>query len=157
MHKHLMVHLPDTALTANGTVNWYRSFTSAGSSITYATYIASIDYNSAVIEWIPGEPVTKSMTIHCSLISKEHQTQKSGCWEWTKTTSSSSVINLGQYWFYYGESEVKLDIDKVTTDLKYNGGKLPDKAILEQVGNTVKYAQMLNQRLNTLTRSLFAL
>ena len=130
-------------LTANGTVNYTEVLVSAGSSITY-TYIASIDYTPAVIEWIPGEPVAKKHdhTLQPNFEGTSHG-QKSGCWEWTKTTFSSSVINLGQYWFYYGEfSEVKLDIDKVTTDLKYNGGKLPDKATLEQVGNTVKYVNV---------------
>ena len=130
-------------LTANGTVNYTEVLVSAGSSITY-TYIASIDYTPAVIEWIPGEPVTKKHdhTLQPNFEGTSYG-QKSGCWEWTKTTFSSSVINLGQYWFYYGEfSEVKLDIDKVTTDLKYNGGKLPDKATLEQVGNTVKYVNV---------------
>ena len=130
-------------LTANGTVNYTEVLVSAGSSITY-TYIASIDYTPAVIEWIPGEPVAKKHdhTLQPNVEGTSYG-QKSGCWEWTKTTFSSSVINLGQYWFYYGEfSEVKLDIDKVTTDLKYNGGKLPDKATLEQVGNTVKYVNV---------------
>ena len=130
-------------LTANGTVNYTEVLVSAGSSITY-TYIASIDYTLAVIEWIPGEPVAKKHdhTLQPNFEGTSYG-QKSGCWEWTKTTFSSSVINLGQYWFYYGEfSEVKLDIDKVTTDLKYNGGKLPDKATLEQVGNTVKYVNV---------------
>ncbi len=130
-------------LTANGTVNYTEVLVSADSSITY-TYIASIDYTPAVIEWIPGEPVAKKHdhTLQPNFEGTSYG-QKSGCWEWTKTTFSSSVINLGQYWFYYGEfSEVKLDIDKVTTDLKYNGGKLPDKATLEQVGNTVKYVNV---------------
>ena len=130
-------------LTANGTVNYTEVLVSAGSSITY-TYIASIDYTPAVIEWIPGEPVAKKHdhTLQPNFEGTSYG-QKSGCREWTKTTFSSSVINLGQYWFYYGEfSEVKLDIDKVTTDLKYNGGKLPDKATLEQVGNTVKYVNV---------------
>ena len=130
-------------LTANGTVNYTEVLVSAGSSITY-TYIASIDYTPAVIEWIPGEPVAKKHdhTLQPNFEGTSYG-QKSGCWEWTKTTFGSSVINLGQYWFYYGEfSEVKLDIDKVTTDLKYNGGKLPDKATLEQVGNTVKYVNV---------------
>ena len=130
-------------LTANGTVNYTEVLVSAGSSITY-TYIASIDYTPAVIQWIPGEPVAKKHdhTLQPNFEGTSYG-QKSGCWEWTKTTFSSSVINLGQYWFYYGEfSEVKLDIDKVTTDLKYNGGKLPDKATLEQVGNTVKYVNV---------------
>ena len=130
-------------LTANGTVNYTEVLVSAGSSITY-TYIASIDYTPAVIEWIPGEPVAKKHdhTLQPNFEGTSYG-QKSGCWEWTKTTFSSSVINLGQYWFYYGEfSEVKLDIDKVTTDLEYNGGKLPDKATLEQVGNTVKYVNV---------------
>ena len=130
-------------LTANGTVNYTEVLVSAGSSITY-TYIASIDYTPALIEWIPGEPVAKKHdhTLQPNFEGTSYG-QKSGCWEWTKTTFSSSVINLGQYWFYYGEfSEVKLDIDKVTTDLKYNGGKLPDKATLEQVGNTVKYVNV---------------
>ena len=105
-------------LTANGTVNYTEVLVSAGSSITY-TYIASIDYTPAVIEWIPGEPVAKKHdhTLQPNFEGTSYG-QKSGCWEWTKTTFSSSVINLGQYWFYYGEfSEVKLDIDKVTTDL----------------------------------------
>ena len=130
-------------LTANGTVNYTEVLVSAGSSITY-TYIASIDYTPAVIEWIPGEPVAKKHdhTLQPNFEGTSYG-QKSGCWEWTKTTFSSSVINLGQYWFYYGEfSDVKLDITKVTTDLKYNGGKLPAKTTLEQVGNTVKYVNV---------------
>ena len=115
----------------------------SGSHVEY-TYVASIDYIPAEIVVVPGDHVAKKHE-HTPMptFDGESYGQKSGCWEWTKTTFSSSVINLGQYWFYYGEfSEVKLDIDKVTTDLKYNGGKLPDKATLEQVGNTVKYVNV---------------
>ena len=54
-------------------------------------------------------------------------------------------MNTGQFWFFYGTadgnglSDVKLDVNKATTNLKYNSGKLPDKASLEQDGNTVRY------------------
>lgn len=37
---------------------------------------------------------------------------------------------------------MKLDISRVTTDLKYNGGQLPAKTTLVQVGNTVKYVNV---------------
>ena len=130
-------------LTANGAINYTEVVVATGSSITY-TYIASIDYTPAVIEWIPGEPVAKKHD-HTPMPIFEGTSygQKSGCWEWTKTTYSSSVVNLGQYWFYYGEfGDVKLDITKVTTDLKYNGGELPARATLVQVGNTVKYVNV---------------
>ena len=114
-----------------------------GTEVSY-TYVSSIKYTPAVKEWIPGGYVEKPH-VHTDMPTFEGATygQRSGCWEWTKTTFGSSVVNLGQYWFFYGEfSDVKLDVEKATTDLKYNGGKLPEKTTLEQFGNTVKYVNV---------------
>ena len=84
------------------------------------------------------------MTIHCSLISKSNimaRNQDAGnelrlhsVAQLLISDNTGSIMENSVRW--------KLDIDKVTTDLKYNGGKLPDKATLEQVGNTVKYVSI---------------
>ena len=144
-----MLEVQEREGTPEGYVNFGSTYTFTeipvikGSHVEY-TYVANIDYVPAEIVVVPGDYVAKKHE-HTPMptFDGESYGQKSGCWEWTKTTFSSSVINLGQYWFYYGEfSDVKLDISKVTTDLKYNGGKLPEKTTLEQFGNTVKYVNI---------------
>ena len=134
---------PEGYVNFGSTYNFTEIPVIKGSHVEY-TYVANIDYVPAEIVVVPGDYVAKKHE-HTPMptFDGESYGQKSGCWEWTKTTFGSSVINLGQYWFYYGEfSDVKLDITKVTTDLKYNGGKLPAKTTLEQVGNTVKYVNV---------------
>ena len=134
---------PDGYISFGSTYNFTEIPVIKGSHVEY-TYVANIDYVPAEIVLVPGEHVAKK---HDDTpkpeVDGDSYGQKSGCWEWTKAIFSSSEINLGQYWFYYGEfSDVKLDISRVTTDLKYNGGQLPAKTTLVQVGNTVKYVNV---------------
>lgn len=144
-----MLEVQEREGTPEGYVNFGSTYTFTeipvikGSHVEY-TYVANIDYVPAEIVVVPGDYVAKKHE-HTPMptFDGESYGQRSGCWEWTKTTFSSSVVNLGQYWFYYGEfSDVKLDITKVTTDLKYNNGQLPEETTLEQVGNTVKYVNI---------------
>ncbi len=63
-----------------------------------------------------------------------------GCWQWIAKESTQVVTSYGAYWDFYGVfGDLKLDTANATTDLDYNGGKLPSTVTLTQVGNTVKY------------------
>ena len=131
--------------TLQGVVSYQPVAVTAGEHVQY-TYVAGVTYVPAVYEWIEGEfkevPHTDTPK---PTYSGANYGDRSGCWEWTKITSISPVVNLGQFWFFYGTadgngvSDVTLDVEKATTNLKYNGGKLPNKASLVQDGNTVKY------------------
>ena len=134
-----------------GTIIYKNVEVTAGSSIKY-TYIASIDYVPAVVEWVPGEYVVKPHV--CDLEPTFEGTsygQRVGCWEWTSTKTPLWSWNPGQYWFFYGAEindpmtefggigEVVADVNGATTNLTYNGNKLPANATLVQDGNTVRY------------------
>lgn len=63
-----------------------------------------------------------------------------GCWQWIAKENTQVVTSYGAYWDFYGVfGDLKLDTANATTDLDYNGGKLPSTVTLTQVGNTVKY------------------
>lgn len=63
-----------------------------------------------------------------------------GCWQWIAKENTQVVTSNGAYWDFYGVfGDLKLDTANATTDLDYNGGKLPSTVTLTQVGNTVKY------------------
>ena len=63
-----------------------------------------------------------------------------GCWQWIAKENTQVVTSHGAYWDFYGVfGDLKLDTANATTDLDYNGGKLPSTVTLTQVGNTVKY------------------
>ncbi len=63
-----------------------------------------------------------------------------GCWQWIAKENAQVVTSYGAYWDFYGVfGDLKLDTANATTDLDYNGGKLPSTVTLTQVGNTVKY------------------
>lgn len=113
--------------------------------VTY-TYVKEVQYVPAEVKWVEGVHTVKPHEdTEMPAYEGTSYGQKVGCWEWSKSVFSNSELNLGQYWFFYGQfSEVKLDVNKVTTNLKYNGGKLPDNATLEQVPNTntVKYVNV---------------
>ena len=65
----------------------------------------------------------------------------SGCWIWTKTEFDASAWTKGQYWNFYGAfGNVTLNIAKASTDIQYNGNKLPNEDItLKQDGNSLQY------------------
>lgn len=63
-----------------------------------------------------------------------------GCWQWIAKENTQVITSYGAYWDFYGVfGDLKLDTANATTDLDYNGGKLPSTVTLTQVGNTVKY------------------
>ena len=71
--------------------------------------------------------------------------QRLGCWVWTPFQYTVEETNPipGQYYDFYGPfNGPVLELDKVKTDLEYNGGKLPSGVTLQQVGNTVKYVNV---------------
>ena len=131
--------------TLVGVVSYQPVAVTVGEHVQY-TYVAGVTYVPAVYDWIKGEfkEVPHTDTPEPTFAGTSYG-QVSGCWEWTKIASISPVLNTGQFWFFYGTadgnglSDVKLDVNKATTNLKYNSGKLPDKASLEQDGNTVRY------------------
>lgn len=130
-------------LTTSSPVTYTEVSVPEETRVTY-TYVKDVQYTPAVVKWVEGTYIAKP---HEDTVMPAYDGtsygQKVGCWEWSKSVFSSSEINLGQYWFFYGQfSDVKLDVTKVTTNLKYNGGKLPDNATLEQIGNTVKYVNV---------------
>lgn len=127
----------------SSTINYTDVPVSEDTHVTY-TYVKDVQYVPAVVKWVEGVYTVKP---HEDTVMPAYDGtsygQKIGCWEWSKSVFSSSELNLGQYWFFYGEfSDVKLDVTKVRTNLEYNGGKLPDNATLEQIGNTVKYVNV---------------
>ena len=141
LYAQALAGIPDGyRLSANGAITYGEVLVSKGSSITY-TYIASIDYVPAVIEWVPGE-FTERPHVHTDEPTFKGTTegQISGCWRWHVRTYPAMDILPGQLWDYYGVfGTVTADVDAATTNLTYNGGKLPAKASLVQEGNTVRY------------------
>lgn len=129
----------------SSTINYTEVQVSEDTRVTY-TYVKDVQYVPAVVKWVEGVYTEKP---HVDTVMPAYEGtsygQKIGCWEWSKSVFSTSGLNLGQYWFFYGQfSDVKLDVTKVRTNLDYNGGKLPDNATLEQVPNTntVKYVNV---------------
>lgn len=127
-------------LTTSGEVTYTDVPVAAGSSITY-TYIASIDYTPAVTKWIDGEYKERPhVDTDEPTFDGNTDGQMSGCWRWNVRTYPAMDWNPGQYWNYYGVfGTVTANVNAATTNLKYNGGKLPAKASLKQEGNTVRY------------------
>lgn len=72
--------------------------------------------------------------------------QRIGCWEYQRVadiTVNEEVV-AGQYWLFYGpiDKYVTLDLKNVTTDLA--DGKLPSGVELIDLGNTVKYVNVMS-------------
>ena len=65
-----------------------------------------------------------------------------GCWTAVEVENPVTVIP-GAYWDFYGPiNGPVLELDKVTTNLDYNGNKLPSGVTLVQDGTTVKYVNV---------------
>ena len=64
----------------------------------------------------------------------------SGCWVSIEVKEPAKEFVIpGAYWDFYGPIALKLDMDKVTTNLDYNGNELPSDVTLTPAGTTVKY------------------
>ncbi len=99
------------------------------------------------IEYIPAEVVYHEPQVvveECTFVAPnrlgEYDGEIVGCWQWIDQSQIVTNTVPGAYWNFYGPfGELTLDVTKATTNLDYNGGKLPSNVTLTQVGNTVKY------------------
>ena len=122
-----------------------------GSSSTGYTYTQATAYNIVKvidsIEYIPAEVVYHEPQVvveECTFVAPnrlgEYDGEIVGCWQWIDQSQIVTNTVPGAYWDFYGPfGELTLDVTKATTNLDYNGGKLPSNVTLTQVGNTVKY------------------
>lgn len=126
--------------TIKGDITYAQSSVGEGQLVEY-TYVKSVEYVPAELTWV--EPThTPKRHDHTSMPTYKGTTngQTSGCWEWIELTYSWSDLTTGQYWNYYGAfGDVTADVTKATTNVSYNGGKLPSDVTLVQINNTVKY------------------
>ena len=102
---------------------------------TEITIVTKTVYTAAKYEYVVDTHETKAPEY-----DGEYAGQKNGCWIWTEKQYNKPEIQGLQYWNFYGMADCfDLVLEKVTTNLDYNGGKLPEGAKLEQVGTTLKY------------------
>ena len=102
---------------------------------TEITIVTKTVYTAAKYEYVVDTHETKAPEY-----DGEYAGQKNGCWIWTEKQYNKPEIQGLQYWNFYGMADCfDLVLEKVTTNLDYNGGKLPEAAKLEQVGTTLKY------------------
>ena len=102
---------------------------------TEITIVTKTVYTAAKYEYVVDTHETEAPEY-----DGEYAGQKNGCWIWTEKQYNKPEIQGLQYWNFYGMADCfDLVLDKVTTNLDYNGGKLPEAAKLEQVGTTLKY------------------
>lgn len=126
--------------TSMGSIIYETVQVSAGTNVSY-TYIASVEYTPAVIKLHDAEFVEIPHT-HTDMptFAGNSYGQVSGCWEWTMLKTIDATVTPGQFWAYYGTfGEVTANVSAATTNLTYNGNKLPANATLVQEGNTVRY------------------
>ena len=102
---------------------------------TEITIVTKTVYTAAKYEYVVDTHETEAPEY-----DGEYAGQKNGCWIWTEKQYNKPEIQGLQYWNFYGMADCfDLVLEKVTTNLDYNGGKLPEAAKLEQVGTTLKY------------------
>ena len=116
----------------------------------YTDEIVAITTTVKAIESIKYYPAITKSHAPKVIVEKAHTAVKPnyegkagdivGCWQWIAKENTQVVTSHGAYWDFYGVfGDLKLDTANATTDLDYNGGKLPSTVTLTQVGNTVKY------------------
>ena len=128
---------------------WFFSY-STQTPVAYTEVVVTEAVTVKAIESIKYYPaITKSYAPKV-IVEKAHTAVKPnyegkagdivGCWQWIAKENTQVVTSYGAYWDFYGVfGDLKLDTANATTDLDYNGGKLPSTVTLTQVGNTVKY------------------
>ena len=127
-----------------GEVAYTAETVESGTLVEYE-YVKGIIYTPAVYETHPAEVVMVAHDAddHTSYPGYDGKSygETSGCWIWTKTEFDASGWTQGQYWDFYGKfGDVTLNIAKASTDIEYNGNKLPNEDItLKQEGNSLKY------------------
>lgn len=121
-------------------ISYSESTVTAGTHVQY-TYPANINYVPAEYKWIEGEfVVVPHEHTEMPTLNGTSEGQEIGCWKWTAFEHPATELHAGQYWNFYGQiGDVTAKVADATTNLTYNGGKLPDNASLVQKGNTVVY------------------
>ena len=122
----------------------YEYTTDIAPALTTINTIESIEYVEAVID--AHDPVFKVVKEHTAYKPTREGTEDGelvGCWQWKAEESYQTVTTYGAYWRFYGPfSNLFLDVKNAYTEVEQMPelqGKLPDGALLEQSGTTVKY------------------
>ena len=128
---------------------WIFSY-STSTPVAYTEVVVTEAVTVKAIESIKYYPAITKSHAPKVIVEKAHTAVKPnyegkagdivGCWQWIAKENTQVVTSYGAYWDFYGVfGDLKLDTANATTDLDYNGGKLPSTVTLTQVGNTVKY------------------
>ena len=128
---------------------WIFSY-SVSTPVAYTEVVVTEAVTVKAIESIKYYPAITKSHAPKVIVEKAHTAVKPnyegkagdivGCWQWIAKENTQVVTSYGAYWDFYGVfGDLKLDTANATTDLDYNGGKLPSTVTLTQVGNTVKY------------------
>lgn len=117
------------------------------------TVVTDVKYSAATYETVEGGFVFSPCNVKPGdPMNGEIYTpgQRIGCWEYqrVKDIVKNEEVDPGQYWYFYGiddkgiDKYVTLDLENVTTDLA--DGKLPSGVELVDLGNTVKYVNVMS-------------
>ena len=128
---------------------WIFSY-STSTPVAYTEVVVTEAVTVKAIESIKYYPAITKSHAPKVIVEKAHTAVKPnyegkagdvvGCWQWIAKENTQVVTSYGAYWDFYGVfGDLKLDTANATTNLDYNGGKLPSTVTLTQVGNTVKY------------------
>ena len=129
-------------------------WTYTGNTVGYPTYTEGVAMSVTTVKAIESMEYHPEVTVAHDpqiIVNRDHLAARPnregtqdgeivGCWQWIAKENTQIVTTYGAYWDFYGVfGELKLDVANATTNLEYNGGKLPSNVTLTQVGNTVKY------------------
>ena len=149
LNKLVLAGITENCPAASGNHMWVNEKTRPG-LIDYTEGVVATTTTVKAIESIKYYPAITKSHAPKVIVEKAHTAVKPnyegkagdivGCWQWIAKENTQVVTSYGAYWDFYGVfGDLKLDTANATTDLDYNGGKLPSTVTLTQVGNTVKY------------------
>ena len=149
LNKLVLAGITENCPAASGNHMWVNEKVRPG-LIDYTEGVVATTTTVKAIESIKYYPAITKSHAPKVIVEKAHTAVKPnyegkagdivGCWQWIAKENTQVVTSYGAYWDFYGVfGDLKLDTANATTDLDYNGGKLPSTVTLTQVGNTVKY------------------
>ena len=149
LNRLILAGITENCPAASGNLMWVHRYYEPG-LIDYTEGVVATTTTVKAIESIKYYPAITKSHAPKVIVEKAHTAVKPnyegkagdivGCWQWIAKENTQVVTSSGAYWDFYGVfGDLKLDTANATTDLDYNGGKLPSTVTLTQVGNTVKY------------------
>lgn len=149
LNRLILAGITENCPAASGNFMWVHRYYEPG-LIDYTEGVVATTTTVKAIESIKYYPAITKSHAPKVIVEKAHTAVKPnyegkagdivGCWQWIAKENTQVVTSSGAYWDFYGVfGDLKLDTANATTDLDYNGGKLPSTVTLTQVGNTVKY------------------